>query len=365
MLASCQPPRDPAEPWRIGADIPDQPLQVVDPFDLVETDSLRVTGVATFWGPFIPEPGADAAWMIDRGDCALVRIHLRTGLRTKQIGRCGAGPGEFQQPGAFALLGDTAAVIWDPSLIRLARMPLKGLGDTITWGADVLKLQEGWPVDIVQVVEADNNAVILAYGLRNGSRDPLDGWFDVQQGTFTARRFPAPKETWATKGQVASPTDSHYFCRTPFGFIMASRWGHEYLAIGRDGTPLWAVFDSLATPPRTVDRNESSLGAQVQMGIWNRAPACGPSIALLRTATLPPPPIREIVFDRGGTLQLWDYDGRLRLDVDLPPSPDSEPLMGLGFWWNDAFWLQDRSSDVPTLRRFEVRKGTGQVVRIR
>lgn len=362
FVSSCKTNHDPAEPWRIGTDVPDQPLIVVDPLDLIETDSLVVTGITNFYGTLVPESGSGAGWIIDPDTCGLARVDLQTGARIGGVGRCGAGPGEFKQPTTFSLLGDSAALIWDPGLFRLVRIPLRGTADTVTW-TDRVVLEEGGPPDITQIASAGDGQVILAYSLRQGSQEPLDAWFDAETGAIVARRFPAPKESWATSRQVGSPTDSHSFCEAPFGLIMASRWGHEFLAISHAGTPLWAIFDQAATPPRTVDRTPGTSGAQVQMGVWNRIPVCGDAVALLRTGRLHSP-LRDIVFDLGGTIQLWDYEGRLRLDVDAEPGGEGEPLMGLGFWWDGAFWLQDRGTDIPTLRKFEVRRGSGRIVRL-
>lgn len=361
LASACKVVHDPAIPWRLGVDIPDQQLEVVEPVDLVEVDSLLIVGLTTFDGGPRIEPGSDAAWWADDEFCGIARIELRTGQRTGQAGRCGAGPGEFQQVTSFAVVSDSVAILWDPTLQRLTRLPLRGSADTVAWPQPLIQ-PDGTRPTVTQIERAGPEEVVLTYGLRNGSSEPLDAWFDLSAGAITARRFPAPRETWRTLRQAASPTDSHYICESPFGFILASRWGHEFLAIGKDGTPLWSVFDAEATPPRTVDRGDATPGAQVQLSTWTRKPVCGERLAVLRTAKIPRP-LLNIAFDLGGTFQVWDYEGRLRLDVDLSPGADSELLMGSAMWWNDALWFQDSETSIPTLRRFEVRPGSGRIIR--
>ncbi|MEO8479041.1 MAG: hypothetical protein ABI542_05350 [Gemmatimonadota bacterium] len=299
-------------------------------------------------------------WVGDLDTCSLVRLDLRTGREVGRKGRCGAGPGEFGNPNEFTILGDSVAIVWDVRLRRMTRLPLRGTADTVTWPGSAFLDTEKVPL-ISSLVPAGPGEVVFSRDLLPGSSAPLDMWFDTETGQVTGTRFPAPRESWGTR----SPTNSHVICRMPGGHIIATTWAHEFVAIDSLGAPLWTAFDSVATPARTIDHlTHQTDGAQVQTSILVQAPVCGSEYFVMRSARLGPATDRGLVFDFGGTLQVWDYRGRLRLDVALPRVPDGDPLLEYAFAWDGAYWFTDWRTDLLTLRRFDVRPGTGKVVRL-
>jgi hypothetical protein len=293
-----------------------------------------------------------SAIVSDDGEAAVIRIGSDGSAR--QLGRRGAGPGEYQHPGAcFLLRGDTVLIL-DRLLRRfLVVAPDDKLG-TLAFPVALRGWYEPLGVDeqdrvVLQGTEADGRAPVLAWNRGSGSIDTV---LTLDVGTprritvgamSMARDIPFMPRDGATAGRALGLAVVH-----PEPFVVDVRRGATtrrdppipWTPVAVDNGDIEAYLATQAPPPGTVARGSDGRVASVPTRRWTlenfgltradipvRKPAFDPNGLVVSPAGALWIRLHRPSSERGEQYVVRELDGRRDDPITLPAG---RRLVGLG-----------------------------------